>query len=418
MLNTKRNSNIKRLLTLIMVLMMVFSTTPVVLAGAGGGGGGGSLPLIFLDTNLSTINGQSATPGTSIVANTNVPSGSNTIEIQFDKNITSDTLYNGQTVYANNQKCVTFKDRTNNSNVTVSVYRLGGGSTADLEKQHLFFTVNLLGSHSYEIKIDASLIANNGVILGATKYVDFTTAAPIPKPLDKIALTTAITKATTFLGSKIVGPAVGNVSKAAHDAYNTAIANATLVKNKTSVTQAQVDAAVTTLATATATFNTAVIPVGIKSALNTALTKATTLLASKTVGSAVGNVPKAAHDAYYTAIVNATRVRNSSSANQTQVNAAVTTLATATATFNTSVIPVGSKSALNIALTKATTLLASKTVGSAVGNVSKAAHDAYYTAIVNATIVRNSSSANQAQVNVAVTVLATATTTFNRGIIQ
>lgn len=77
--------------------------------------------------------------------------------------------------------------------------------------------------------------------------------------INKIALTTAVKNATTLLGSKTVGTAVGNVSQAAHNAYNTAIISATGVKNSSSVTQAQVDAAVTTLATATTTFNNSIV---------------------------------------------------------------------------------------------------------------------------------------------------------------
>lgn len=218
---------------------------------------GGTLPLTFLDANLCTINGQTATPGISIINNTNVHSGPNTIEIHIDKNIISETIYNGQTVYAYNQRCITLKDLTNNSNVLISVYRLGDGSPTDPEKQHLFFDANLVSGHSYEIRIDASLIANNGLQLGTTKYVNFTVAAPIPAPVNKTALTTAITNATTLIGSKTIGTAVGNVSQAAHDAYNTAIVNATVVKNNAIATQGQVNTAMTSLAAATTTFNNA-----------------------------------------------------------------------------------------------------------------------------------------------------------------
>ena len=80
--------------------------------------------------------------------------------------------------------------------------------------------------------------------------------------VDKTALTTAITNATILLASKTIGTAVGNVSQAAHDAYNTAITSATVVENNASANQAEVDEAVTALATATAAFNNAIIKVG------------------------------------------------------------------------------------------------------------------------------------------------------------
>lgn len=204
MLNTIVNFRNKKLITSIMVLSTLLGSTPIVLAAggnsSGSGTGGGHLPLTFLDTNLCTINSQTqtATPGVSLINNANVPPGQNTIEIQIDKNIVSDTVYNGQTVYAHDQSSVTLEDLTKNSNVPISPYRLGDGTPADMEKQHLFFDVNLTSGDSYEIKIDASLIANNGLTLGTTKYVDFTvqaadtqqqtqTPAPVTTPKTTVA---------------------------------------------------------------------------------------------------------------------------------------------------------------------------------------------------------------------------------------
>jgi len=134
----------------------------------------GTNPLNFVDANICTINGQTATPGISIVNNTSVPSGTEIIELQLDKNVVSDVVYNGQTVYAHNQGSVTLKDISKAAYVSISVYRLGDGTPADLEKQHLFFNANLVAGDNYEITIDSSLIANNGLTLGTTKTVDFT----------------------------------------------------------------------------------------------------------------------------------------------------------------------------------------------------------------------------------------------------
>ena len=235
--------------------------------------------------------------------------------------------------------------------------------------------------------------------------------------VNKTALTTSITNATALIASKTIGIAVGNVSQAAHDAYNAAITNATVVKNNASVTQAQVDAAVTDLATATTIFNNAVIAVGDKTALVTAITNATSLLASKTIGIAVGNVSQAAHDAYNAAITNATVVENNTSATQVEVDAAVTALETETTAFNNAIIPVGDKTALTTSITNATTLLASIPIGTAVGNVSQGAHDVYNSAIASAIVVDNAN-ATQTEVDAAVTDLAIATTTFNNAIIK
>jgi alpha-tubulin suppressor-like RCC1 family protein len=78
---------------------------------------------------------------------------------------------------------------------------------------------------------------------------------------DLAELTKAILNAKILLASKTVGAAAGNVSQAAYDDYNLAIISAAAVQNNASVTQAEVDTAVTALAAATTAFNNAVIPV-------------------------------------------------------------------------------------------------------------------------------------------------------------
>ena len=113
---------------------------------------------------------------------------------------------------------------------------------------------------------------NKSTILATTKIIGYASSTAqryaakyyrtfevIGTTVDKTTLTTTITNATTLLASKTVGTAVGNVSQAAHEAYNTAITSATAVKNNAIATQAQVDAAVTALATATTTFNDAIV---------------------------------------------------------------------------------------------------------------------------------------------------------------
>ena len=96
-------------------------------------------------------------------------------------------------------------------------------------------------------------------------------------------LNTAIAKATTLIESKSVGTAVGNVSQAAHDAFQAAINVAAITKNNASATQAQVDAAVTDLATATTTFNNAII-------INTASNNITGFTVPKQIGNSTINI--------------------------------------------------------------------------------------------------------------------------------
>ena len=77
--------------------------------------------------------------------------------------------------------------------------------------------------------------------------------------VDKTALTTAIDNATTLIGSKTVGKKVGNVPQAAKDTFQSAITVATAVIANTAATQAEADAQIAALATATTNFNSGVI---------------------------------------------------------------------------------------------------------------------------------------------------------------
>lgn len=72
--------------------------------------------------------------------------------------------------------------------------------------------------------------------------------------------------------------------------------------------------------------------------LSTAIQNATTLIASKTVGTAVGNVPQAAKTAFQATIDAATLVLNDTNATQTQIDNQVNALATATIAFNNAII--------------------------------------------------------------------------------
>jgi len=116
------------------------------------------------ETNLED---QKSTPGISIMNNNNVPSGSQTIDIYYNKNIIADAIY------ANNRACITLKDITNNSDVPISVFRIGLADYRGVYKNHLYFDVDLQSGTSYQIIIDKNLEANNGSILGTQKTIDF-----------------------------------------------------------------------------------------------------------------------------------------------------------------------------------------------------------------------------------------------------
>jgi streptogramin lyase len=76
---------------------------------------------------------------------------------------------------------------------------------------------------------------------------------------DKSALESAITDATTLIGSLTVGTAAGDVLQADHDTYQAAIDAAQAVDTDGSAVQTDIDTTVLTLADATTAFNNAVI---------------------------------------------------------------------------------------------------------------------------------------------------------------
>jgi len=129
------------------------------------------------------------------------------------------------------------------------------------------------------------------------------------------------------------------------DTYNAAIAAAKAVANNADALQGEVDAAVATLNTATATFEAAVKTAVVNFAdLNAAVSAAEALVAGVTVsvdgtGLAKGTkyCTQAVVDAYNAAITAAKAVANNANAIQGDVDAAVEALNTATATFEAAV---------------------------------------------------------------------------------
>ncbi|WP_407313671.1 hypothetical protein [Desulfosporosinus sp. SB140] len=143
-----------------------------------------------------------------------------------------------------------------------------------------------------------------------------------------------------------------------------------------------------------------------RTALKTAIMNARTLQVSKKVGTVVGNVTQITYDIFQIAITGAeTTLNNSASETQAQIDAAVTALTTATTTFNNAVNKVDT-TALKTAITNARTLKASKTVGTADGNVTQATCDVFQIAITSAeTTLNKSTSETQAQIDAAVIAL-------------
>jgi archaellum component FlaF (FlaF/FlaG flagellin family) len=167
------------------------------------------------------------------------------------------------------------------------------------------------------------------------------------KSVDFTSLNSAIISAQTDAGSVTVSadgtdvlPANMWITSTALAAYNGAITAAQAVASDTSATQVQIDSAITTLAAATSTFDSAK-QAGTKppdlTSLNSAIISAQTDAGSVTV-SADGTdvlpanmwVTSAEFAAYNDAITAAQEVANDTSATQVQIDSAITTLAAAT----------------------------------------------------------------------------------------
>jgi len=111
---------------------------------------------------------------------------------------------------------------------------------------------NKPGTNEYRVTVDGAKTVNDLTIV-VTKSGGAT--------VNKATLNAAITAANGKVAAAVVGSAPGNYPQDAVDAYNEAIATAQAVADSAAATQGDVDAAVTALNTATATFEAAKVPV-------------------------------------------------------------------------------------------------------------------------------------------------------------
>lgn len=160
------------------------------------------------------------------------------------------------------------------------------------------------------------------------------------KAADRSALITAIQQAQQLYDNAVVGSAPGQYPAAAKAALQQAITAASAVRDNTSATQEELNAALAALNSAVNTFRNAVNPSepADKTLLTTAIANAQNQLNKAVTGSKVGQYPAAAKAALQAAIAAATDVKNSSSASQSQVDSAVSTLNAALAAFQSKLI--------------------------------------------------------------------------------
>jgi endo-1,4-beta-D-glucanase Y len=242
---------------------------------------------------------------------------------------------------------------------------------------------------------------------------------PTQTVVNKDALTAKIAEANTTLSvnnSKIkTNPGVGEYPLSAGMALQNAIAAAEAVNNNTAATQTQVDNATTTLNTAIQTFLASVVTsVAVdKSLLASSLSTAQSIYNTATEGTAVGNYPVGSKATLLNAITAAQTVYNNTSATQTQVDNAKTTLDAAVATFQASIITnTVSKTALQTSIATGNNLYVNSIEGTAVGQYPAGSRNTLLLAINAAQAVYTNTSATQIQVDNAKATLDAAIVTF------
>jgi rhamnogalacturonan endolyase len=251
----------------------------------------------------------------------------------------------------------------------------------------------------------AQVAAALGTLQNATSIF---TAAQIT--VDFSAIDIALDDAETLLGGAIAGAGHGQYPQTAIDALTDAIDTVQSVRDKSHVTQTEIDDALTTLENAMGTFGDAVVIVDFTALLD-ALDAAETLLADATVGSGHGQHTQADIDAFAGAIAGAKAVATTPAVTQAAVNTACSALQDVVTAFTGAAVVVDF-SALDDEIAAAAALLAEAAPGAGYGQYPQAAIDAFDAAIAAARAVSGQTGATPVQVAAALGTLQNATTTF------
>ncbi|MFC3799180.1 S-layer homology domain-containing protein [Cohnella sp. GCM10012308] len=237
---------------------------------------------------------------------------------------------------------------------------------------------------------------------------------------DPAALVAAIADAQQALADHPAGTDVGQAPASARNTLSTAIGAAQAVAaDAPNRTQAQLDAAKTTLEAAVDAFSGAVIGAGDPAALAAAIADAQQALSDHPAGTDVGQAPAGARSTLSAAIGAAQAVADDA-ANQTQaqLDAAQATLESAVDAFNGAVIGAGNATALNAAIADAQQALSDHPAGTEVGQAPAGARSTLSAAIGAAqAVAADAANRTQAQLNAAQATLEAAITTFSGAVI-
>jgi hypothetical protein len=230
--------------------------------------------------------------------------------------------------------------------------------------------------------------------------------AGVVPSLNLANLDASISSANLALASAQPGTHPGEYLVASITILQTAVTDATTVRNSPTSDQSAIDSAKTTLDTALVTFLASVIPAPDKTNLDASITTAQTAYTTGVEGTHPGEYTPASKLTLQAAIDAAMVVSAGSAYNQAEVDLAKTTLDTAVTDFAASVIPAPDTTALDISITTATSAVtAASPGGDHPGEYSPASITTLQTAIDVAIDVKNNVTSNQAEVDTAKNIL-------------
>jgi len=230
-------------------------------------------------------------------------------------------------------------------------------------------------------------------------------------PVDKTALNTKITSASSTFGIAVEGTTTGKYPIGSKAILQTALTTAQAVYTNSSATQAQVNVATINLQTAINQFLAKVITVD-KSGLTQTITDAQTILIAAISGTKPGQYPTYAIDALTNAITDAQDVNTSTTSNQTEIDAAQTALTTAISEFELKVVDNPNKATLNTYINSAQLFLSTAVSGTKPTQYPADEYSAFETAINQAVAVYTDPTMSQAEVNIAANAIDAAISKF------
>jgi len=340
-----------------------------------------------------------------IIVNSNVNATQLEVNIAIITIEDATLLFKSKIVVTNssalNDAIISAQDVYTNSTEGLANGQYPAGSKTTLQNAIDAATAVKTDVNSSQAQFDAAIVTLNKAVS------DF---QALKITVNKTSLNTEITNGQTALSGTTEGTGNNQYPIGSKTTLQNAIDAASLVIANTGASQAQVDAAITTLQTAISTFQNSKIVVS-KTALNSSITAAELVYSNSAEGTGNGQYPNGSKAILQSAIDVAITVNTDPSASQTQVDAAKTTLDKAVTDFQAKVIGVN-KSVLNSEISNGQTALLGTTEGTGNNQYPVGSKTTLQNAIDAASLVSSNTNASQTQVDAAVLTLQTAISTF------